>query len=561
MPQEHTATHVSLEKLNIIAKDLNNLASNPAMTMVVQSPEDLPERIQKDLGGNLTQSAGVYDPETDAVFLVADNVHSPEEAAIVWTHEQVVHHGLRSLLSPDDRNDLLDTLWLKSGGLNNEDMSELSLRYGVDPEDTDSRRFLCEEYLACLAEKRSSDLLSGSEKSLWGIVVDAVKRAVEKICEVVTGKKDMGVEPDSIIRNLGRHVIEGKGSPMRGAVVSETARPALRTAPDPQQTITAYKLFRVEKDNPGKLFPLFVKADESVPMGVWVDAEIGPQAAPSKSGRKQVKAKKGKLAFRPGWHVGDAPCMYQVGTGKLRKRKVNGEKVWQREQREGNHVWAEVKVAADISYQAEADQNGINPKTGKFVNRDADIKRIPEDGYYRYKTSPTMKGKWIISGSMKVERVLTDREVESINSKTGWPDLPRSKPLVLEEWGFDHRNGQKLGEIREKDEVKETLQSYCEHITEHMQQQARGTYFLCEEKGTLFEDFSPKNMSARDFETQCQEQGIALRVIHASSETRDLAHLEKDVTEALQNLRQAENIDQKEHVQEEKEIEKRGYHR
>ncbi|MBR4607345.1 MAG: DUF3990 domain-containing protein [Lachnospiraceae bacterium] len=163
---------------------------------------------------------------------------------------------------------------------------------------------------------------------------------------------------------------------------------------------------------------------------------------------------------------------------------------------------------------------------------------IPEDAM-------VIKANYCFESQMSIE-------VQS-ESKNSDQVIARSKFLV--------RNGQKLGEIREKDEVKVTVQSYCERIKEHIQHHAKGTYFLCEEKGIVFEDFSPKSMTAHDFETQCQEQGISLRVIHASSETRDLAHLDSDVKEALQNHRQA--VSQKKEVQdqEEKRIEKRWVHR
>ena len=37
----------------------------------------------------------------------------------------------------------------------------------------------------------------------------------------------------------------------------------------------AYKLFRISKKNPKKLFPLYVFANEPVPMGKWLIAKEG----------------------------------------------------------------------------------------------------------------------------------------------------------------------------------------------------------------------------------------------------------------------------------------------
>jgi len=40
-----------------------------------------------------------------------------------------------------------------------------------------------------------------------------------------------------------------------------------------------------------------------------------------------------------------------------------------------------------------------------------------------------MTGEWLISGSMKVNRILSDEEVEEINKKHGVADLPRLHKL------------------------------------------------------------------------------------------------------------------------------------
>ena len=47
-----------------------------------------------------------------------------------------------------------------------------------------------------------------------------------------------------------------------------------------------------------------------------------------------------------------------------------------------------------------------------------------------------MTGNWIIGGAMKVNRVLTDAEVQKINAAGGFSDLPREEPLDLKRYGF-----------------------------------------------------------------------------------------------------------------------------
>ena len=43
----------------------------------------------------------------------------------------------------------------------------------------------------------------------------------------------------------------------------------------PEKTQIAYKLFRVKRNQPGKLFPLYVRANKEVPIGEWIDAVPG----------------------------------------------------------------------------------------------------------------------------------------------------------------------------------------------------------------------------------------------------------------------------------------------
>ena len=61
-----------------------------------------------------------------------------------------------------------------------------------------------------------------------------------------------------------------------------------------------YKLFRIKKNEPGKLYPLYVFAEKEIPMNVWINAEEGP-----KNDNGKVKSKLGDLAYRPGWHIND----------------------------------------------------------------------------------------------------------------------------------------------------------------------------------------------------------------------------------------------------------------
>ena len=191
----------------------------------------------------------------------------------------------------------------------------------------------------------------------------------------------------------------------------------------PKRIVTAYKLFRVDQKRPGQLFPLFVDSHTPIPMGVWVDAAAGEQTPEGK-----VKSKLGPLAYRPGFHAGDSPVATHIGL-----RGKSNSPVY----RNPDYVWAEVSMTDDYDWQTEAAARMRYTKKNKPVPASAHITdQVPFGGYYRYKTNPKMTGDWMISGNMRINRVLTDEEVKQINGSSGVNDLPRQEPLNLSRYGF-----------------------------------------------------------------------------------------------------------------------------
>ena len=183
----------------------------------------------------------------------------------------------------------------------------------------------------------------------------------------------------------------------------------------------AYKLFRVSKKNKGKLFPLFVDASNEVPLNKWLEAKEG-----EKNDNGKVKSKLGPLAFRPGWHLSDIPLAIHIG--------VKGES-GEIEYMNSQYVWCECEYDDSKNYQDIANERGT--KNGKFVAKNAFLDYIPLNGFYRYKTSPKMLGNWIISGNIKVIRVLSDEEVKNILLEKGYKPMPRDGGCInLADYGF-----------------------------------------------------------------------------------------------------------------------------
>ena len=192
---------------------------------------------------------------------------------------------------------------------------------------------------------------------------------------------------------------------------------SIRQTPAPKNTGIGYKVFYRGKD--GKLYPPMVANPNGAdtPIGVWLNADAAPISGESKTGRPQVKAGgrgtqggSGQLAYRPGWHLGEIPYALQFN-----RKDENGNKTLFPK----DFVWAEVEYAADVNYQQEAEKEGIT-ENGKYRHSYAGLKYLPTDGYYRYRTNPNPEtDPWIITGAMKVNRVLTNEEVDDLVRKAG----------------------------------------------------------------------------------------------------------------------------------------------
>lgn len=183
----------------------------------------------------------------------------------------------------------------------------------------------------------------------------------------------------------------------------------------------AYKMFRVIKKEQGKLFPLFVDASNPTPINEWIEAKEGERTENGK-----VKSKLGPLCFRPGWHLSDIPLAIHIGV-KDRSGKIVAMNA--------KHVWCECEYDDAINYQEEANKNGT--KDGKLIPKFAYLKKVPKNGYYRYKTNPNMLGEWVIAGNIKILRVLSDKEVAEILTEKGYDVMPRDGGEInLSDYGF-----------------------------------------------------------------------------------------------------------------------------
>lgn len=218
-PSRNTRLRLRPIAVQRVADSLGKIAKNAAPVRVVQHFEELPESIKGKYVGNVSTLEGVYDPRSRAVWLVADNLSDAGRVAEVWAHEQIVHHGLRGLLSDAERKTVLSQSWISMGGMKNATIREIADKYDLNPRsDLKARETVMEEVLAHLAEKRRAGSLDTTEQSAWRKLVNAVLRAWNKLVQVVSGREARmdyrGV--DALLAELGRYVMEGKEA-ARGA--------------------------------------------------------------------------------------------------------------------------------------------------------------------------------------------------------------------------------------------------------------------------------------------------------------------------------------------------------
>ena len=144
--------------------------------------------------------------------------------------------------------------------------------------------------------------------------------------------------------------------------------------------MVTYKLFRIRE---GRLFPLYVEHTREMEVGVWQEARIGELADAT---HVKSRGSGNRLALRPGFHSTKVPYTDWIG-------KRQGDRLVQRK----DTVWCECEVEG--REQAVTDRHGLRV--------------LPSDWYY-FRTKPNQPFPWIISNRIKINRILSHAEVETI---------------------------------------------------------------------------------------------------------------------------------------------------
>lgn len=358
----------------------------------------------KDADGNVHRT----------IFITLDSSIT-EGAQFIFGHEMT--HQIKNL-NPAAYNELTQ-LVLDTYGSDAFDkaVDETMQRYSDAGFSGRNRDYYAEEVVADAVGEmiRDLNLAHTLAMKMSHPLLAAIHEILQKIKLAFFGTEYSDVTKN-IIRSIEQAYVKTANGEVTNSKTGEDVSFSLRQKPEPKKKGIGYKVF-VLKD--GKLYPPMVANPDgaATPVGVWLDADAAPIAGESKTGRPQVKqggkgtqGGSGKLAYRPGWHLGVVPYAIQFN-----RKDADGNKTLFPK----NFVFAEVEYAADVDYQEEARQEGINP-SGKYQHSLAGLKHLPTDGYYMYRTNPNPEtDPWVITGAMKVNRILTRAEQAELVKNAG----------------------------------------------------------------------------------------------------------------------------------------------
>ena len=365
------------------------------------------------------------------------NVHSSKAWQSTVGHE--ITHILEGTDSYTELQSALFEYAESKGELASRKAALTELYNGIDTDiDAELTADLVGDYL--FSDSDFIKNLTGN-KNLFQKIYDEIKY----LCKIATGKELTQIEKvkrefDNAWKQLSTKDIND-ASNETADVGTENVKYSIREEAPPKETIKGYKVFKVVD---GKLYPPMVDnpSGNGTPVGVWLNADVGGLAYNkdgtvklNNNGRFAVESSQGgTLAFRPGWHLGEYPDASQFGRvdtshplaeeelatykGKTYKNKKDGN-TYPMNLFPYNFVWAECEVAADHDYQLDAMALGVNKK-GSFIRTQAGLPYVPTDGYYKYRTNADPNtAPWIISGAIKVNRILDDAEVAEICAQHG----------------------------------------------------------------------------------------------------------------------------------------------
>ena len=170
---------------------------NAPETKVVQSITELPDYMQEQIRADGVNPKGAFDPRTETVYVVADNIVGRTDLIMTVAHEAIGHYGLRSVLGGN-----------YSRVLNNLYQTNDQVRAKADQKIADGldKDTAIEEVLAEAVEERvPADTLMGKAVQKLKNIMRAVMRKLG-----VSTINDKQVQ--ELLDSFSNYVVQGKGT-------------------------------------------------------------------------------------------------------------------------------------------------------------------------------------------------------------------------------------------------------------------------------------------------------------------------------------------------------------
>ena len=209
-----TGTALKLDTIRGLVDRVVNGFANAPQIEVIESESQLPDYIQAQAKSDNVQGSipGLFDPNTNKVYLVASNLFTPADVFTTIAHEVTGHFGLRSLLGSGYANEM--------GRIYNGNR-DVKAKADAKMRETPSldKNTATEEVLADMAEQDPNAKGPGILRAVYNALRGLIRRAFGQ----TVSDKDV----QQLVANARRHVIKGG---VNRATETGTAAPLYRVA-------------------------------------------------------------------------------------------------------------------------------------------------------------------------------------------------------------------------------------------------------------------------------------------------------------------------------------------
>ena len=215
-PNERGMTRDAVEN---VVQTIKRTWTNAPAHVTVQSVSDLPKALREQAERDGVNPRGVYEPDSQIVYLVADNIPNQAQAAITLAHEALGHFGLRVVLGKNF-NKMMDDLYRTNKMVR--DRADEKIKEG------DDQRTAVEEVLADMAQEVYDTRVPENKNKISALqkVINAIKQFLRNLGVPVGRIKDE--EVIGLIANARKSVVRG---PVKAAIsAKEQAKYSKRAA-------------------------------------------------------------------------------------------------------------------------------------------------------------------------------------------------------------------------------------------------------------------------------------------------------------------------------------------